>query len=119
MLVDGVEQTPAKKSRLMAAKTAQPCAGALTMRPRVTVSAPGIRKMENISIRLERGVGFSNGCALLALKKPPPLVPSILMASCEATGPCAMLCVVMVWVVDFPSVPMVVTDCGCTRVAWS
>ena len=38
------------------------------------------------------GVGFSNGWALLALKKPPPLVPSILMASCEATGPSAMTC---------------------------
>ncbi len=36
------------------------------------------------------GVGFSKGCAELALKKPPPLVPSILIASCEATGPCAM-----------------------------
>jgi hypothetical protein len=32
-------------------------------------------------------VGFSNGCAALALKKPPPLVPSILIATCEATGP--------------------------------
>ena len=42
------------------------------------------------------GVGFSNGCALLALKKPPPLVPNILIASCEATGPCAMVCVVTV-----------------------
>ena len=32
-------------------------------------------------------VGFSNGCDELALKNPPPLVPSILIASCEATGP--------------------------------
>ena len=38
------------------------------------------------------GVGFSNGCAELALKKPPPLVPSSLIASCDATGPCAMIC---------------------------
>ena len=30
------------------------------------------------------GVGFSKGWAELALKKPPPLVPSILMASCDA-----------------------------------
>jgi hypothetical protein len=28
----------------------------------------------------------------LALKKPPPLVPSILIAICEATGPCAIVC---------------------------
>ena len=45
------------------------------------------------------GVGFSNGCALFALKKPPPLVPSILIASCEATGPCAIVCVVTTVVV--------------------
>ena len=38
-------------------------------------------------------VGFSYGCAELALKKPPPLVPSILIASCEATGPIASVCV--------------------------
>ena len=37
--------------------------------------------------KLLSGVGFSNGCAALTLKKPPPLVPSCLMASCEATGP--------------------------------
>ena len=32
---------------------------------------------------------FSNGMAELTLKKPPPLVPSSLMTSCEATGPTA------------------------------
>jgi hypothetical protein len=50
-------------------------------------------KIESICRKFENGVGFSNGCALLALKKPPPLVPSILIASCEATGPCAIVCV--------------------------
>ena len=50
-------------------------------------------KIERICRKFENGVGFSKGWALLALKKPPPLVPSILMASCEATGPCAMVCV--------------------------
>ncbi len=48
--------------------------------------------MSTISNRLVNGVGFSNGCALLALKKPPPLVPSSLMASCDATGPSASIC---------------------------
>src|SRR6516225_7895563 len=91
----------------MAAKTAQPCAGERVIRPSVTVSAPGMRKIENISSRFEKGVGFSKGCALLALKNPPPLVPSILMASCDATGPCAIVCVVMVWVDGLPSVPVV------------
>jgi hypothetical protein len=38
-------------------------------------------------------VGFSNGIAELTLKKPPPLVlPSSLIASCEATGPCTRVC---------------------------
>ena len=41
----------------------------------------------NIDRKFVSGVGFSNGWAVLALKKPPPLVPSCLMASCEATGP--------------------------------
>ena len=45
-----------------------------------------------ICTKFDSAVGFSNGCAALALKKPPPLVPSILMATCEATGPTAMVC---------------------------
>ncbi len=49
-------------------------------------------KMRNIEMKLVSGVGFSNGWALLALKKPPPLVPSCLIASCEATGPSASVC---------------------------
>ena len=53
-------------------------------------------------MKLVSGVGFSNGCAEFALKKPPPLVPSILIASCEATGPCAM-----VWVLPSTVVAVV------------
>jgi len=37
--------------------------------------------MQSISKNFDSGVGFSNGCALFALKKPPPLVPSSLIAS--------------------------------------
>ena len=48
--------------------------------------------MPNIARKFVSGVGFSNGCALLALKKPPPLVPNCLMISCDAAGPCAMTC---------------------------
>ncbi len=48
--------------------------------------------MSTISRKFVSGVGFSNGCALLALKKPPPLVPSSLMISCDATGPIARVC---------------------------
>ncbi len=101
----------------MAASTAQPCLGEPTMVPSVTVRPAGMRKMESICRKFERGVGFSKGCALLALKKPPPLVPSILMASCEATGPCAMVWVVTVVVVVLPSAPVVVTVCGWTSLA--
>jgi len=49
-------------------------------------------KMSTIWMKLMSGVGFSNGWELLALKKPPPLVPSSLITSCEATGPSAMTC---------------------------
>ena len=50
-------------------------------------------KMRNIARKFVAGVGFSNGCALFALKKPPPFVPNCLIASCDATGPCAIVCV--------------------------
>ena len=46
----------------------------------------------SISKKLVNPVGFSNGWAELTLKKPPPLVPSFLIASCEATGPIAIFC---------------------------
>ena len=59
------------------------------MRPKVAVSAAGISRMNSISTKFENVVGFSNGMALLTLKKPPPLVPSCLIAICEATGPSA------------------------------
>ena len=49
-------------------------------------------KIEMIWSKFDSAVGFSKGCEALALKKPPPLVPSILMATCEATGPTAMVC---------------------------
>ena len=54
------------------------------------MSPAGIAKISNIERKFVSGVGFSNGCAALALKKPPPLVPSCLIASCEATGPIAI-----------------------------
>ena len=86
-------------SRVIAVSTAQPWRWSPTMRPKAKHSAAGIRKIDSISMKLDKGVGFSNGCAELALKNPPPLVPSILIASCEATGPMAS-----VWVVGSCSV---------------
>src|SRR5262245_60847375 len=77
----------------MAPHTAQPCFGDPVIRPSVYVSPEEIAKMPNIARKFDSGVGFSNGWALLALKKPPPLVPNCLMISCDATGPCAIVCV--------------------------
>ena len=45
--------------------------------------------MKSTSTKFANVVGFSNGIALLTLKKPPPFVPSCLMAICEAAGPSA------------------------------
>ena len=44
-------------------------------------------KIDSIWTKLVSGVGFSNGWAALALKKPPPLVPSILMATLRGDRP--------------------------------
>src|SRR5438270_4678571 len=76
----------------IAANSAQPCFVLPTILPKVRHNPPPIRKMEKICTQLESGVGFSSGCAELALKMPPPFVPCILIDSCEATGPCAILC---------------------------
>ena len=48
-------------------------------------------RISSISKKLVRPLGFSNGKEELTLKKPPPLVPSSLIASCEATGPWARI----------------------------
>ena len=71
----GREQRPALS------RGRRPCA------PKVKHSAAGMSRIASISRKLESGVGFSNGCAEFTLKKPPPLVPSCLMATCEAAGP--------------------------------
>ena len=63
------------------------------MRPYMNTSAAGMISTSSISKKLVNAVGFSNGCAELTLKKPPPLVPSSLITSCEATGPIAIDCV--------------------------
>ncbi len=84
--------TETTKITVIAARTAQPWRGSPTMRPNMNTSAAGIRKIESIWKKFVSAVGFSYGCAELALKKPPPLVPSILIASCEATGPIASVC---------------------------
>ena len=87
----------------IAASSAHPCRRSRTMIPKVRHSAAGMSRIERVSRRLESGVGFSNGCAELTLKKPPPLVPSCLMAIWEAAGPTAICW----WVTGAPSLPCV------------
>ena len=58
-----------------------------TIFPYVNTRPPGMISTSSISKKFVKPFGFSNGCAELTLKKPPPLVPSSLIASCEATGP--------------------------------
>jgi hypothetical protein len=53
------------------------------MTPKVRGSEKEIHRSRKISIQFVHVVGFSNGCAELALKKPPPFVPSSLMTSCD------------------------------------
>ena len=43
--------------------------------------------MNSTSTKFEKVVGFSNGIALLTLKKPPPLVPSSLIAILRGDRP--------------------------------
>ena len=63
---------PAKKRTPITLSRTQPCRCDPTMRPKVLVSAAPITKISTISSKLVSAVGFSNGCAELALKKPPP-----------------------------------------------
>ncbi len=63
-----------------------PC-GPMTMPPEGDdAGAAPSAFIETISIRLVIALGFSNGWAELALKMPPPLVPSCLIASWLAAG---------------------------------
>ena len=77
----------------------QPWRWFLQKRPNVNVSAAGITMIKNISRMSLKGVGFSFGEIEFAPTKPPPLVPSSLIASSEAIGP-----PVIVWVT--PSSPL-------------
>ena len=58
----------AREEQHIAAQTAQPWPWFFTIRPRIRSGPPEITKIESIGQKLESGVGFSNGCAALALK---------------------------------------------------
>src|SRR5690349_7612138 len=78
---------PEIKSAVIVQKITQPSRGRPTIRPKVWVNAAGRITIASSSIKLVNGVGFSKGCAPLALKKPPPFVPRFLINSSAATGP--------------------------------
>ncbi len=84
----------------MAPRMAQPWRWSPTMRPKTLVRAAPSAKIEIIWTKLHSAVGFSNGWAALTLKKPPPFVPSILIATWLATGPSAIVCFAPSSVVD-------------------
>ncbi len=66
-----------------------------TSRPKATTIENGISSSAQISRMLVMPFGLLNGCAELALKNPPPFVPSSLIASCEASGPPGIACSVI------------------------
>ncbi len=92
----------------------------LAILPNVQASAKGMLSSNQFDRRLVRPVGFSKGWPALALKYPPPLVPSCLIASCEATGPpaipwCWPATVVTMWVAcRFCSAPWAIRTTAAT-----
>ena len=81
----------AAHSRLITPSRTYPCLGLPTSLPNARVRLTGITRIRNSSIRFVQALGFSNGCAELALRMPPPLVPSSLIASWLAAGARAMV----------------------------
>ena len=104
-----VMKLPARNRNIMTPKIVQPWLCSRTIRPKVAVNPAGIARMSSISTKLESGVGFSRGCAELALKKPPPSELRSLIGSCEATGPSAIVCAAPSRVAAFCQGPKVCT----------
>ncbi len=75
------------RSTSTAAMSARPWRRSPTMRPKASTSAKGMSGMAAHWRKFVSGVGFSNADAEFAPLKPPPLVPSCLMATCDAWGP--------------------------------
>ncbi len=68
------------------ASSARPWRRSATMRPKLRMRVKGNSRMARHSSKFARGVGFSRAEAEFAPLKPPPLVPSCLMATWEAWG---------------------------------
>ena len=83
---------PTTRIRNIAAKIVQPWRLFSAYRPNVAVRPNGMIRISSISSQFVIPFELSNGWAELALKKPPPLLPSSLIDSCEASGPRAIVC---------------------------
>ena len=92
VLLGHARRPPAAARRSPSSPPAAPSPGACRRpsRRRCSTARPEISRIDSSSRKFESGVGFSKGWAELTLKKPPPLVPSCLIAICEAAGPTAM-----------------------------
>src|SRR6478752_3196634 len=82
-----ITATPTTNRVAAAVNSAHPCFLSRTMTPNVRRNATGMTSIATISTTLERGVGFSNGCALFTLNAPPPSPDISLIDSHAATGP--------------------------------
>jgi len=60
--------------------------------PTMKTMLTGIRQIARVCRKLDSGVGFSSGTALLGPYQPPPLLPSCLIATIGATGPSGIFC---------------------------
>jgi hypothetical protein len=83
----------ARKITAITARRASACLRRPIMRPNMTMIANGKTMTSSSSKMFVKPVGFSNGCAPPTPYMLPPLVPSSLMTSMEATGPPGMSCV--------------------------
>ncbi len=72
---------PTSKSKSMTPKMTIACRRFLSINPARMSEAIGNTMIETTASMLLQGVGFSNGCAELGPKKPPPLVPDCLIAT--------------------------------------
>ena len=97
------DRRPSAARRSRASRRAPPSPGACRGPCGRTCSRAraGISRIASTSRKFESGVGFSSGCAEFALKKPPPFVPSCLIAIWLAAGPSGTVCSV--------------TTCGCSH----
>src|SRR5579872_7390489 len=81
-----------RKNPAMTAKKVHACRRLPSITASMAISEVGMAAISRNSITLVSGVGFSDGCAELALNQPPPLVPRCLMLILAATGRRVIVC---------------------------